>query len=81
MNRVREVGRFRARSDDHTYETVIVEKQEMIEAANFDDPHAVVEGMITATTVKGRHCNWKAEGVYGVLESNGQEIIVRRIGK
>lgn len=73
----REVERFRARSDDGSYETVIVVTQDFVDAASLDDPEGALPGLKRARTIDGLHCNHLGNDRFRVLH---REIVVTRQG-
>ncbi|MEX2218600.1 MAG: hypothetical protein WD749_07540 [Phycisphaerales bacterium] len=76
----REVERFKARSDDGRYETVVILYRRMISAATRDDPRAVMPGPRQARTLDGFACNYLDENLYEVLDHPKYPgLMVRRV--
>ena len=76
----RELERFKARSDDGRYETVVILYRRMISAATRADPKATIPGPKQARTLDGFTCNYLEEGLYEVLDHpKFPGVVVRRV--
>ena len=71
----REVERFGVRSDDGSYETVVVITQDFVDAGTLDEPSAVLPGMRHARTIDGLRCNSDGPDRFRIV---GQDIVVTR---
>ena len=55
---------------------MIYEFTEFLDAGNFEEPNAKVEGLKSFNTADGKHVNFISEGEYKIVETG---VILRRV--